>query len=69
MFNTRAYNENGRVLRRTWIVTTGARPQLRSRWSIQDSTDIVEAGRCGPSEQRNQPVTMSCETETIAACA
>jgi len=68
MFNIRASNEKRPTLRLVWFVVPGARPELRYRWSIQDSPDIV-VDVCGSRGGRNQPVTNSWETETIAAGA
>lgn len=68
MFNIRVCNENRRTLRLAWFVTEGARPELRSRWLVQDSLDHVSRIRRALSEDRNRPVTKACDTETIAAC-
>lgn len=68
MFNIYVRNENRRKLRLTWFVTEGARPQLRSRWLMQDSPDTVKGIENPVSELRNPPVTKACDTETIAAC-
>jgi hypothetical protein len=67
MFNIYVGNENRRELRLTWFVTEGARPQLRSRWLIQDSPDTVKGIENAFSELRNQPVTKACDTQMIAA--
>ena len=68
MFNICSYNAKRRMLRLAWFVAPDARQEVRSRWSMQDSPDIV-ADVCGSREGRNQPVTNSWETEPIAACA
>jgi hypothetical protein len=69
MFNIHVRNENRPKLLLTWFVTEGARPQLRSRWLIQDSPDTVKGIENAVSELRNQPVTKPCDTEVIAVCA
>jgi len=68
MPNICSYNKKRRLLRLAWLVAPGARPEMRSRWSLQNSAEVV-AHVCGSCESRNQPVTNSWETETIAACA
>ena len=61
MFNIRAHNESGRVMRRTWFVTGGPQPELLSFWSVEALPDAVV--------NRNQPVTDPHDTERIACCA
>jgi hypothetical protein len=67
MLNIHVRNEN-RKLRLTWFVMEGARPQLLSRWSVRDSPHNSKAIQGALDEDRNQPVTKACDTETIAAC-
>lgn len=59
MSNTYTRNENGRALRLIWFLTEGPVPELHSFWSGQAAPDDIV--------NRNEPVTITCETETIAA--
>jgi hypothetical protein len=68
MINIHVTNEGSRTLRRIWFVTEGSQPELRSRWSVKDSPDIVEDIHRVPCNDRNHFVTKSCDTETIAIC-
>lgn len=65
MFNIRVDHADGWFLRRTWYVTEGALPELRSRWTTEDLV-VGAAHRCRES---NQPVTEPCDTEMISADA
>jgi hypothetical protein len=69
MFNICACREDGRVPHLVWFVSEGVRPELRSRWSTQDSPGTAVAVHSGPCEDRNRPVTKTCETESIEACS
>jgi len=69
MLNIHASNENGRTLPLVWFVTSAARPEPHSHWAILDSPLIVEGILRGPGESRNQSLTKSWDTQTIAACA
>lgn len=66
MFNIHASEGYGRVLRRTWYMTAGTRPELRCRWTAEKLPRSTERGT---GAALNQLVTKACDTESIAACA
>ena len=66
MFYIGTPREDRRILRLTWFLTDGARPDLRSRWLTEDLHLTGEEAGVGYGEFRNHSVTGKCETETIA---
>ena len=69
MFNICACKGGGRVLRRTWYLTEGVRPELRSRWIIEELPVAQQAEAARDCGESNEPVTEACDTETMPACA
>ena len=63
MFNIRASERYGRVLRRTWYMTADTRAELRCHWVVEELLRSMESGI---NAARNQPVTEACETGEIA---
>jgi hypothetical protein len=67
MFDIRAPMQDRRVLRRTWYLKEGVRPELRCRWTLEE--DWASTGNDGSDGKGNQSVTNACDTEMMASCA
>jgi hypothetical protein len=67
MFDIRASMLDRRVLRRTWYLTEGARPELHCRWTLEEGR--ASTGDKGTNRERNQSVTNACDTDVMASCA
>lgn len=60
-------NDDRRILRVVWYLTTGRHPELLCQWTMKETPLSPQLNR-SPGK-RNQSVMDSCDTKSMVACA